>query len=82
MPTAPETFPTGDDGPRPLQALEVALQLRVPQRQLQPERHRLGVHAVRAAHHRRARDALRRARERRRAAPSTSLMSRSVASRI
>ena len=47
-------FPDRDDGPRALQPLEVALQLGVPERQLQAERHRLGVHAVRASHHRRA----------------------------
>ena len=44
----------GDDLARPLDARHVARQLRVPQRQLQAERHRLGVHAVRAADHRRA----------------------------
>jgi hypothetical protein len=45
VPTAPDSLPT----------LTVALpaQLRVPQRQLQAERHRLGVNAVGAADHRR-----------------------------
>ena len=40
-----------DDLARAAQARQVALQLGVPQRQLQAERHRLGVHAVRAANH-------------------------------
>ena len=39
---------------RAAHALEVAADLRVPERQLQAERHRLGVDAVRAADHRRA----------------------------
>ena len=38
---------------RAAHALDVARDLGVPERQLQPERHRLGVHAVRAADHRR-----------------------------
>ena len=43
-----------DDLPGAQHAIEVALQLRVPERQLHAERHRLGVHAVGAADHRRA----------------------------
>jgi hypothetical protein len=38
---------------RPQDTIEIALQLRVPQRQLDAERHRLGMHAVGAADHRR-----------------------------
>ena len=53
MPTAPESLPTDTIVARAQDAVEVALQLRVPQRQLEAERHRLGVHAVRAADHRR-----------------------------
>ena len=53
MPTAPESLPTRHDVARARHAREVALQLGVPQRQLEAERHRLGVHAVRAADHRR-----------------------------
>ena len=44
----------GDDVAGAQHAIEIALKLRVPQRQLEPERHRLGVHAVRPADHRRA----------------------------
>ena len=40
--------------PRALDPHDVTLDLRVPERELQAERHRLGVDAVRAAHHRRA----------------------------
>ena len=42
----------GDGGTRLSHAAEVATELVVPQRQLEAERHRLGVHAVRAADHR------------------------------
>ena len=54
-------------------AFDVAIDLGVPQRQLQPEGHRLGVHAVRAADHRRPPVLERRGRGRRRSAPSRSL---------
>ena len=42
-----------DDVPRAQDAVEIALQLRVPERQLHAERHRLRVNAVGAADHRR-----------------------------
>ena len=42
----------GDDLARPAHARHVARQLRIPQRELQSEGHRFGVHAVRAADHR------------------------------
>ena len=54
MPTAPEILPTATIVARAQHAIEVALQLGVPERELEAERHRLGVHAVRAADHRRA----------------------------
>ena len=41
------------DVARAQHAIEIALQLGVPQRELDAERHRLGMHAVRAADHRR-----------------------------
>jgi hypothetical protein len=41
------------DLPGAAEAFDVAAQLRIPERQLQAERHHLGVHAVRAADHRR-----------------------------
>ncbi len=44
----------GDGGTRPRHAADVAAELVVPERQLEAERHGLGVHAVRAADHRRA----------------------------
>ena len=53
VPTAPEILPTAHAFARAPHARDVALQLGVPERQLQAERHRLGVHAVRAADHRR-----------------------------
>ena len=43
-----------DDLPRAQHAIEIALQLGVPERELDAERHRLGMHAVGAADHRRA----------------------------
>ena len=43
----------GDRGPGAVEPRELALQLGVPERQLQAERHRLGVDAVRAPDHRR-----------------------------
>ena len=54
MPTAPDSLPTETTVARAPDALDVAADLRVPERQLQAERHRLGVHAVRPADHRRA----------------------------
>ena len=42
------------DVARAQDAIEIALQLRVPQRQLEAERHRFGVNAVRPSDHRRA----------------------------
>ena len=47
-------FPDRDHVAGAQDAVEVALQLGVPQRQLEAERHRFGVHAVRPADHRRA----------------------------
>ena len=63
-------------------AVEVALQLRVPQRQLEAEGHRLGVHAVRAADHRRPAVLLGAHRAPRPSAPAMPLTMRSQASRI
>ena len=54
VPTAPESLPTLIVVARAPHPLDVALHFRVPERQLQAEGHRLGVHAVRAADHRRA----------------------------
>ena len=62
MPTAPEILPTDTASRARTQPLAAARDLRVPERELHAERHRLGVHAVRPADHRRARDAPRRAR--------------------
>ena len=53
VPTAPDSLPTLIAGARPLHALDVPLVLRVPERELQAERDRLGVDAVRPADHRR-----------------------------
>ena len=44
----------GDDFSRPLQTRTISCQLRVPQRELEAECHRLCVHAVGASDHRRA----------------------------
>ena len=72
----------GDRGPGAVEPRELALQLRVPQRELQAERHRLGVHAVRAPDHRRRACGGRRARERRPSGPRGPPARRSIASRI
>ena len=47
-------LPDADDGAGAPHTLDVAANLGVPERELQAEGHRLGVHAVRAADHRRA----------------------------
>jgi hypothetical protein len=54
MPTAPESLPTESPRARGARARS-RCDLRVPERELHAERHRLGVHAVRAADHRRRR---------------------------
>ena len=54
VPTAPRELADADDGAGATQTLDVARDLGVPQRELEAECHRLGVHAVRAADHRRA----------------------------
>ena len=54
MPDRARQFADADHRAGPPDALDVAVDLRVPQRQLQAEGHRLGVDAMRAADHRRA----------------------------
>ena len=82
MPTAPEILPTAIvSRARAQRAPRLRVQLRVPERQLQPEGHRLGVDAVRAADHRRAAMLLGAARGSTRAARSRSARMRSHASR-
>ena len=66
MPTAPEILPTDDGLARAHDPRAAARDLGVPQRQLHAERHRLGVHAVRAADHRRPAMLARARRDRRR----------------
>ena len=53
MPTGARNLADADEPADAPHALDVASDLRVPERQLEPEGHRLGVHAVRAADHRR-----------------------------